>query len=187
MFVQKMKRLFTVCVLAIVCAVFFAGLSPTGSAHAASVVSPHRLGCGTPGWVYNNITDWGSDFVGVTPAYRSYNGTPSNATGTFTATTTATVTLTASIGTTVNANAIVAGISATFSISVSASISTSIGHSISITIPSHEAGYAQYGVSRLHTTGHYYFWQSDCTIGTDYGTISVYSPWYPTWNTWLGA
>lgn len=181
---QTRKRQFAGGMLAIVFAILLAGFLPASLAHAAT---PNRIGCGSPGWVYSNVTNWGSSFIGVTPTYRSYNGTPSNATGTFTATTTATVSLTTSIGTTVDANAIIAGVSATLSVSVSASISTSVGHAISITIPPYKAGYGQYGVSRLHTTGHYYFWQSDCTIGTDYGTISVYSPWYPTWNTWIGA
>lgn len=180
MSVSKTKRLLSGCLVAIALAFLFTGFVPARSAHA-------RFGCGSPGWIYDNVTNWGSSFIGITPTYRSYNGTPSNATGTFTATVTGTVTLTASIGASVDASAIIAGISASLNISVSASISTAIGHAITIPIPPYRAGYGQYGVSRLHTTGHYYFWQSDCKIGTDYGIVSAYSPWYPTWNTWIGS
>lgn len=150
------------------------------------MVSPDYYYC-DPGWVYDGVYNVGSDFIAVTPAYRSYNGTPYNATTTFTATTTGTVAMWTTIGAQADANVIVAGVQVSLSVTVYASISTSIGHAITITIPPYKAGYGQYGVLRKVTNGHYYYLTDHCGISNDKGTVQAKSPWYPNWNTWIGS
>jgi hypothetical protein len=85
-----------------------------------------------------------------------------------------------------DASAIIAGVDATFGISVEASISTTIGNAMSITVPPYKTGYGQYGVWRKVTYGHYYYRLTNCSVGTDDGYITAYSPWYTGWNTWIG-
>ncbi len=164
-------------------------------------VTPNSFYC-DPGYIYDNVVDKGDQIAVVAPyvggpytadqpnngpAYRSYNGTSSNATATFTATVQGSVNVAVNTSATVDTSVIVAGVNATLGITVTTSIQTSIGHGINITVPPHQAGYGQYGVYRKVTDGHYYNLQSDCQTGVDDGTVRADSPWYPNWNTWTGA
>jgi hypothetical protein len=160
-------------------------LGPTAS-QRLHIVSPDYYYC-DPGWVYDNVTNAGNNFIAVTPTYRSYNGTPYNATTTFTATTTGTVAMWTTIGAQADASIIVAGVDVSLSITVYASISTSIGHAMTITVPPYKAGYGQYGVLRKVTNGHYYYLTDRCGVSNDKGTVQAKSPWYPNWNTWIGS
>jgi hypothetical protein len=97
------------------------------------------------------------------------------------------VSLAVNVSGSIDASVIVASVNRTLGITVTASLSTSVGHGITLTVPAHQAGYAQYGVYRKVTTGRYYYVATYCAITNDRGTVTARSPWYPNWNTWVGA
>ena len=146
---------------------------------------PRKIGC-HEGYVYDNLSRQNNALAQVGPTYRNYNGTSSPATVTFTSSQSGTIGVTTSVGGSVDANVIVTGVSVTFGVSVSVSLTATTGTSISITVPAHQAGYGQFGVWRVVTTGHYYYRLPDCSIGYDYGTVTAYSPSYIGWNTYTG-
>ncbi len=148
-------------------------------------ITPSGYYC-DPEAVYDHITRTGSAFYVTWGPGRNINNTPYNETVTFMTTYSATVALWTTIGVAADTSAIVAGVSASLSITVYASYTTSVSQSVSITVPPGKAGYGEYGVSEVVTSGHYYYVASSCRI-TDYGTVTAKSPQYPGWSTWIGA
>lgn len=159
-------------------------LGPMASKHL-HVVGPNSYYC-DPEWIYENVSDKGRQMAPTTVVYGDYNGTPYNATATFTATTAGWVSLTTSIGGSVDASAIIAGVEVTLRVDVSVTLYASVGNAIAITVPPYKTGYGQHGVWRKVAYGHYYYLASNCTITNDKGYITSYSPWYVGWNTWIG-
>ena len=158
-------------------------LGPVGAKHL-HVVSPNSYYC-DPGWIYDSVSDRGRQMYPTTVVYSDYNGTPYNATATFSATTAGWATLTTTIGGSADANVIVAGVDVSLNISVAVTLYASTGNAIAITVPPYKTGNGQHGVWRKVAYGHYYYLMSNCAIGTDKGWVTSYSPWTVGWNTWL--
>lgn len=161
----------------------------TPSAFAASpktITSPKVIGCGSATYVYDHVSYKGLPLLQFGPTYRDYNGGTATAEMTLTATVGGTATLTVSTSVKVDASVILAGAEATVGTSLSYSVTANVSNQFKIYVPAHKAGYGAYGVFRVETTGHYYYRLSDCSVGTDYGTITAYSPDYVGWNTWIG-
>ncbi len=156
----------------------------TEPAQSPKAVSPNYQVCDT-GWVYDNITINPDLFAQVGPTQSDYNGTGSNATATFTSSVSGTVSLSVNTTATVNANVIVGSASAAVGVTLSTSLTTSIGNNFAITVPPYKTGNGAYGVREKSTTGHYYYRNQNCSIGSDDGYITAKSPWTFGWNAWI--
>jgi hypothetical protein len=161
----------------------------TPAAFAASLsqdtVSPRAQVC-DEGWVFDSIVKIATILAQVGPTYRDYNGTSAMADMTLTSTVSGTVGVSTTIGAEANAGVIVANVKTSLSVNVSISITATVSNTFRISVPAHKAGYGNYGVFRIETSGHYYYRTSSCKASPDDGTITAYSPWYVGWNTWIG-
>jgi hypothetical protein len=136
------------------------------------------------GWKYTSISKVSDEHVRVTDLYRNYNGTSSNATVTFTAQETGTVGYSISIGAKAQAGVILASAETSLNINFSYSLSTTYGNAMTITVPPRYYAYGQYGVWRTYIKGRYYYLNSNCSIGTDYGWVYARLPKSKGWKTW---
>jgi hypothetical protein len=89
-----------------------------------------------------------------------------------------------SVSATIDANAIVAGAQVTTSATLYAYLSITQSNSITVkNVPPYTNVYAQYGVWRNVSYGHYIYYYSNCTYH-DYGNVHAYVPDGIGWNTW---
>lgn len=103
---------------------------------------------------------------------------------TFTSTATGTVGVDLSVSATIDANAIVAGAQVTTSATLHTSLSITQSNSVTVkSVPPGTNVYAQYGVWRNVSKGHYVYYYSNCTTH-DYGYVYAYVPDGIGWNTW---
>lgn len=163
--------------------IFFTTTAFTNALTVQAATQPHARAC-NEGYVYDGLTKSADSIAPVTPTFADYNGTNHVETDTFTATTSGTVTLTATAEETVSANVVLGSVAEKTGVSVSFSLTATVGNQTQLTVDRGKTGYAQYGVWRVVTTGHYYYRFSDCSIGDDQGYVTAYSPYRVGWRTW---
>jgi len=165
-----------------------AGLAvgPALSASATNTpgINPNPNSACSAGWYYSPTGRGADTFAKVGSTHSDYNGTPSNASVTFTATTSGTVTTSVSGGTNVGVSAKVASISSTYGISASTSLAVTVGNSITITVPPMHSGNGDYGAWRAYVTGIERYYAASCAVTQSHST-TVYSPYKKGWNTWI--
>ena len=161
----------------------FAGLWAAPA--SAATTAPHEYNACQSEWVYNVTNVGGNTFYGLV-TYKDHNGTPYNATVTFTSTVSGTIGTTVTLGGSFNISAIVAGAQVTTSQALTASVTAGLNNSIAITVPPGKYGYGSWGAWRWKTSGHYYLLNSNCTeSNSSYPT--TYVPHIAAgWDTWIG-
>jgi hypothetical protein len=158
--------------------------TPAAFAADPQQVSPQRIGC-TAGYAYTNIQRTPNQLVQIGPTYRDYNGSSKPATVTLTSTVSGTVTFSVTAGFQAEANFIFGAVKSSLNVSISVSLTATFGNTIVFSVPAKKAGYGDYGVWEVVTTGTLYYVTISCQY-TYLGTVQFFGPSYVGWTTWIG-
>lgn len=149
----------------------------------ASPMKPASQYC-DPGWIYDNVSNAGADYIGLGSTFYQYNPYSYTMTVNWSVTVNGSVTVTASAGVSGDLSIIVAEVKGTVNASVAYTVGVSATEGVLVPVPSHKAVNGQFSIERQKTYGHLYYLMSNCAIGSNYGTVEAWTPWRPTWHLW---
>lgn len=138
-------------------------------------------------WQYDNITRTGTQMHSLLPTLSYRNETSRVQSFSETQYVEGTVGFSASGKIGGGVNLIVYHVEGELGLNLSASLT--VGSSITghMSVSPHKTGHLAFGVWRVGARGHNYFLTQNCTIGTDYGYVTTYTPWHIGYRAWETA
>ncbi len=168
--------------IGILVGVIAACLAPNYTALAATT-GPSYMCSTTSSYTVDSVV--GKVINRAGPILTNYNGTPYNATATFTERTSGTSTVAISASGTFSIDAIVAGAQASTSLTLTQSWYVGTGTSISITVPPYEYGNGEFGNWRWVPHGTYYTYGAYCQVTSSTAVETSVPTNHNGWTTWL--
>jgi len=137
-----------------------------------------------PGWKFTNITHPSTTIRVIGGPWVSKNLTDNRIQFSVSRTVSGTVGFSASGEFGGGVNLIIVAVEAKFNVTLQASMSVSTTVSTTMWVSAHSTGYIEYGVFRFGARGHNYYITSNCTITTNNGYVTTWSPDYQGFKVW---
>jgi hypothetical protein len=137
-----------------------------------------------PGWQYDHITRTGAQMHSLIPTLSYRNETSRPQSFSETQYIEGTVGFSAEGKVDGGVSLIVYSVHAELGLTVHASITAGGSITGHMTVSPHKTGHLAFGVWRVTTTGHNYYWRSNCTKGTDNGYVTTHTPWHIGYRAW---
>lgn len=149
----------------------------------AATTNPDQMCSTTSSYSVDSVVGQVMNRMGI--VYTDYNGTPNDATASFTAQTAGTSTAAISASGTFSIDAIIAGAQASTSLTLTQSWYVGTGTTMSITVPPYRYGNGEYGNWRWVTNGTYYTYGAYCQVTSSTSMRTSVPSNHDGWYTWI--